>query len=155
MWRTEHDCGAIWRLLLSQEDAEELDRTLVGLAQNIELLGFGLTWKNIAIIIIVDGYSKMNPTVESYAYRKLHLLVPGVMRPTMNGDNVTCHWFERTVQLTKHKTVSAPYPPMQTVLCVKQRNGGKLNSHLWFFRGFCELVQPRYTVVRFTACTRV
>ena len=22
--------------------------------------------------------------------------------------------------------------------CVKFRNGGKLHSHLWFFRGFCE-----------------
>jgi len=32
-------------------------------------------------------------------------------------------------------------------LCAKHKNGGKLTSHLWFFAGFCELMQPKYTVL--------
>lgn len=27
------------------------------------------------------------------------------------------------------------------MFCVKDRNGGKLNSHLWFFTAFCKLLQ--------------
>lgn len=26
--------------------------------------------------------------------------------------------------------------------CVKYVNGKKLNSHLWFFKGFCEFLDP-------------
>jgi hypothetical protein len=29
----------------------------------------------------------------------------------------------------------------QIMFCVKDRNGGKLNSHLWFFTAFCKLLQ--------------
>ena len=29
-------------------------------------------------------------------------------------------------------------------LCSKFKNGGKLSSHLWFFRGFCETLTPKY-----------
>jgi chitin synthase len=31
--------------------------------------------------------------------------------------------------------------------CVKHRNAQKLNSHLWFFNGFCHLLQPKYTIL--------
>ncbi len=29
----------------------------------------------------------------------------------------------------------------------KNRNGGKLSSHFWFFSGFCEIFQPDYTIL--------
>ena len=31
--------------------------------------------------------------------------------------------------------------------CVKYRNAGKLSSHLWFFKGFCEEFQPHYCML--------
>ncbi len=31
--------------------------------------------------------------------------------------------------------------------CVKYANGKKLNSHLWFFRGFCDLLEPDYVML--------
>lgn len=31
--------------------------------------------------------------------------------------------------------------------CVKFENGKKLNSHLWFFKGFCELFNPDYCLL--------
>lgn len=37
---------------------------------------------------------------------------------------------------------------MQLVFALKETNGGKLHSHMWFFNAFCEPVQPKYTVVR-------
>ena len=40
------------------------------------------------------------------------------------------------------------YPPMQTLFCVKEHNGGKLDSHKWFFDAFCARMDPQYVVVR-------
>lgn len=31
--------------------------------------------------------------------------------------------------------------------CVKHKNGGKLTSHLWFFKGFCEVLKPQYCIL--------
>lgn len=28
------------------------------------------------------------------------------------------------------------------MLCIKQRNDGKINSHKWFFQGICNYIQP-------------
>ncbi|KRX06345.1 hypothetical protein PPERSA_04958 [Pseudocohnilembus persalinus] len=34
--------------------------------------------------------------------------------------------------------------PLTTFFCNKHLNGQKLSSHLWFFQGFCRLLQPKY-----------
>ncbi len=39
------------------------------------------------------------------------------------------------------------YPPMQILFALKEKNGGKLDSHLWFFHAFAEHLQPKYTVL--------
>lgn len=33
------------------------------------------------------------------------------------------------------------------VFAIKHINGGKLNSHLFLFRGFCQYLKPTYTVL--------
>jgi hypothetical protein len=43
------------------------------------------------------------------------------------------------------------YKPLQLALVVKEKNGGKLNSHLWFFSAFVKQLQPDYCVVRATS----
>lgn len=30
---------------------------------------------------------------------------------------------------------------------MKYKNRGKLNSHLWFFSGFCEYADPKYCIL--------
>ncbi len=39
------------------------------------------------------------------------------------------------------------YKPLQVALVIKEKNGGKLNSHLWFFAAFVKQLQPSYCVV--------
>ena len=36
------------------------------------------------------------------------------------------------------------YPMLNTVFAVKQKNKRKLNTHLWFFGGFCEMIKPKF-----------
>ena len=37
--------------------------------------------------------------------------------------------------------------PLQIIFCVKHYNKRKLNTHLWFFGGFCNEFQPKYTIL--------
>ncbi len=44
-------------------------------------------------------------------------------------------------------TIHRYYKPLQIALAVKEKNGGKLNSHLWFFSAFVKQLQPDYCMV--------
>jgi hypothetical protein len=34
--------------------------------------------------------------------------------------------------------------PFDVIFCIKEENGGKLNSHLWMFHGICPVLEPEY-----------
>ena len=57
------------------------------------------------------------------------------------------HLFEHTVQLSRHTSQDSYFAPVQMQFALKVRNGGKLNSHLWFMIGFCRQIQPRYVLL--------
>lgn len=37
--------------------------------------------------------------------------------------------------------------PITTSLVLKHKNKGKIESHLWFFKGFCQYLNPDYSVI--------
>mmetsp|Transcript_7780 Transcript_7780/g.6875 ORF Transcript_7780/g.6875 Transcript_7780/m.6875 type:complete len:139 (+) Transcript_7780:321-737(+) len=37
--------------------------------------------------------------------------------------------------------------PLDIHFVVKQENKGKIESHLWFFNGFCQLLNPEYATI--------
>ena len=54
------------------------------------------------------------------------------------------HLFEFSAQLREHESILKWFPPLQTMFALKERNGGKLDSHLWFFQAFANLLEPKY-----------
>ena len=36
-------------------------------------------------------------------------------------------------------------PRINFIFGVKHENAGKIESHLWFFRGLCNYIKPKYT----------
>jgi chitin synthase len=50
------------------------------------------------------------------------------------------HVFAGTFNFGKQKKLR----PMQVFFVVKQQNKRKLNTHLWFFGGFCKMFNPRF-----------
>lgn len=128
------------------EDDDELDRSLKGVASNLEALQrYRLSWENVLVVMLVDGRSKANPKTLKYMKEKLHIYDESMILERLNHSDVTMHMFERTVALPKHTAQNKYYPPLQLMLALKERNGGKLNSHLWYFAGFCKNVNPKYT----------
>jgi len=73
------------------------------------------------------------------------LFDPSIIRTMHHGRPVVVHLFERSVEMAKHTSQREYHYPLQVMLAVKERNGGKLNSHLWFFSGFCVQLNPKYT----------
>jgi hypothetical protein len=112
------------------------------------------------IIIVVDGREKMNKTMQEYFEKDLKVWDSDMVMMEHRNNAVTCHLFEKTVDLPKHSSQREYFKPLQIALAVKEKNGGKLNSHLWFFSAFVKQLQPDFCVVRRTAphpsapCTR-
>ena len=131
------------------EDASELKRTLLGLAENLDDLdAAGVSWHEMVVSIIVDGRYKASPDLLTYMEKELKCYDGELMKDTFRGEDVTMHLFERTVQLSKHTAQRTYYRPLQLIFALKERNGGKLNSHLWYFNAFCRQLTPKYTFVR-------
>jgi chitin synthase len=128
------------------EEAKELDFTLKhGICENIiNFASCGLqktiTWENIAVVIVSDGYQKVNKSTLQYAtdygFFDERLLYE------YKTPNVSMHLFEFTTQFEKSK--NKYFPPLQTIFAIKQHNGGKLDSHYWFFTAFCKQIDPTY-----------
>ena len=76
-----------------------------------------------------------------------HSYDPALVLPSFHGADVTMHIFEKTVELSRHASQREYYPPMQLMVGLKARNGGKLNSHLWFFTAICRQLSPEFVLV--------
>ena len=100
------------------------------------------------VFIIADGREKMNKSMVEFLEKDLKVWDSGMLLPEHRNNEVTCHLFEKTIDLPKHSSQREYYKPLQIALAVKEKNGGKLNSHLWYFSAFVKQLQPDYCVVR-------
>ncbi|RHY33381.1 hypothetical protein DYB32_001667 [Aphanomyces invadans] len=131
------------------EDGEELKGTLTGLAQGIRYMckEYGDDyWKHVAVAVVSDGRTKASPSCLEYL-NSLGSFDEEIMTVTSLGVDTHMHLFESTVQLVETKNYEKYYPPLQLIYALKEHNGGKLNSHLWFFNAFAEQLNPTYTVL--------
>ncbi len=69
----------------------------------------------------------------------------------LHAHNVIhCFWREGVVDFgfeESDKEIVEGAVGMNFVFAIKHNNGGKLNSHLFFFRGFCGLLDPEYATL--------
>lgn len=134
-------------ITMYNEHADELKRSLRGVADNLDQLEPALLWEEFAVCIVVDGRHKMSKSVLQFAEKELKLFDPDLVKVEHNGAPVTAHIFEKSVELAKHTSQREYFKPLQMILCIKERNGGKLNSHLWYFSAFCRQLQPKFWCV--------
>ena len=128
------------------EEGDELRRSLTGIASNLTALqAVGLHWSEIAVLIIIDGREKVNCTMID-ELTGLSLFDGSLLKESHHGRPVVLHLFERTVELPRHATQRLYFPPLQIALAIKEKNGGKLNSHLWAFTAFASSLNPKYVL---------
>ncbi|KAG0302402.1 Chitin synthase, class 2 [Dissophora globulifera] len=122
------------------------------------------SWQKVVICIVADGRRHMNPMILK-VLAAMGCWQEGVAKNQVNGKAVQAHVFEYSTQVSvdsklqlKGQTIKNKnkhhYPPIQIVLCLKERHTKKLNSHRWFFNALCPLLQPRITLLT-TAGTKI
>jgi cellulose synthase/poly-beta-1,6-N-acetylglucosamine synthase-like glycosyltransferase len=138
------------------EDDQELDGTLRGICENLknfpEYDDIAVSWQEVAVAVISDGRTKANKKTLEYA-ASVGVYDQDIMykygnpgqKPWGATWDTYMHMFEFSVQMREDMNFEKCYPPLQTIFGLKERNGGKLDSHLWFFNAFANHLNPKYT----------
>lgn len=136
------------------EDVKNFRDTMMGITENLDAFKrAGVPEKEICCIIIVDG---IKPFLETYNKQQqffsqffdqqkikdffhvddcLDCKIPDEL-----DEDEFAHCFMQNAMFDDHHN-------LQLILCVKQKNRRKLNTHLWFFGGFCEMFNPNYVML--------
>ncbi|KAI4136575.1 MAG: hypothetical protein L6R39_007723, partial [Caloplaca ligustica] len=141
-----------------------LSRTLHGIVQNIRDIvnlnytGFwnmgGPAWQKIVVCVICDGVDPCDTDVLD-VLATIGVYQDGIMREDVDGRETVTHIFEYTTQLsvTAKQELLRPLdddpstiPPVQMILCLKQHNSQKINSHRWLFWGFGRILNPEVVI---------
>ncbi|TMW60216.1 hypothetical protein Poli38472_000258 [Pythium oligandrum] len=136
-------------ITMYNEEGSELKGTLTGIARNLQYMSevWGeRAWENVAIAVVSDGRTKASASCLDFL-TSVGAFDEEIMTVTSVGVDVQMHLFESTIQLVRDDNFEAYYPPIQLIYALKENNGGKLNSHLWFFNAFSEQLLPTYTVL--------
>ncbi|KAI9655239.1 MAG: Chitin synthase, class 1 [Alyxoria varia] len=141
------------------EEDELFARTMVGVIKNIEYMCSRTSsktwgneaWKKIVVCVVSDGRAKINPRTRS-VLAAMGVYQEGIAKQQVNGQDVTAHIYEYTTQMTvdiKKSVVSVKKGtvPVQMMLCLKEKNQKKINSHRWFFQGFGPVLNPNICVL--------
>ena len=138
------------------EDKNNFKDTMYGVMENLKNFQIdGLDPKLIGCIIIVDGIRPFSQTFKkpdqnpffSNFFDEQMIKNRFKTEDTINGiplgeNQEIAHCFSTNTDLGLDG-----YPELQLVFCVKQKNKRKLNTHLWFFGGFCEMIKPKFVML--------
>lgn len=151
----ETKCKFLIVVAMYNESAEHFVNTMTGVNDNLKYFAEkGIDIEEIACIVIVDG---IRPFLETYNREKIFFSqffdedqvkekfqvddMKNCKIPNQGEMDEFAHIFSQQV------TFGGNSLPLQLIMCVKQFNKRKLNTHLWFFGGFCELLNPEYVML--------
>lgn len=151
----ETKCQFLIVVTMYNESAEHFSNTMIGVNENLnEFYNAGIDPKQVTCIMIVDG---IKPFMETYTKQKdffSQFFNEDMIKTSFKVSDVRdckipkqqefdefAHCFSQSVCFG-----SSPHP-LNFIMCVKQFNKRKLNTHLWFFGGFCEMFQPTYVML--------
>ncbi|KAL8857993.1 MAG: hypothetical protein Q9178_005453 [Gyalolechia marmorata] len=146
------------------ESKSMLSRTLHGVMRNIrditnlkssEFWNKGApAWQKVVVCLICDGIDSLDKNVLD-VLATIGVYQDQVMRKDVNGKDSVAHIFEYTTQLsvTANQQLVRPLadgpsviPPVQMLLCIKQHNSKKINSHRWLFNAFGRILNPNVVI---------
>lgn len=149
-------CDFLIEVSMYNEGVKNFTDTLGGICDNLNsFYEVGIEPSRIACIIIVDGirpfystYQRQKTFFEQFFVEDLikeRFSVADIRNsklPDETDEDEFAHCFMQRIILdnySKHE--------LQMIFCVKQKNKRKLNTHLWFFGGFCEFIQPKFVML--------
>jgi chitin synthase len=148
------------------EESHEMNDTLQAVCDNLEYMqtqikpGSRPIWQQASIIIVSDGRTKMNKGTKQWMTEH-GMFDEDAMTVYEQGlpSQPQMHVFENTSQLENRNQGGGGFmssmfqtnkefrDPLQIVFGLKENNGGKQHSQLWFFYAFCTQLNPKYCVL--------
>ncbi len=145
------------------EPGHTLTSTLQAIAANVaNLERKNWSWENVLVLIVVDGLEKASSSLLKVAEEKMGLMHSSAINGQAFRNKTVVHLFEATRDVDisgdilptrahrKHRMKTAngakTKQRVQFALCLKARNGGKLNSHMWGMLGVARLLNPKYVM---------
>ncbi|OHW99241.1 chitin synthase 1 [Colletotrichum incanum] len=122
----------------------------------------GPAWQKIVLCVAMDGIEPCDKVVLDHL-ATVGVYQDGILKKEVAGRETVAHIFEYTTQLsiTPYQQLirpidDGPYslPPVQIILCLKQKNSGKINSNRWFLNAFGRILNPE-VVVHIDTGTRI
>ncbi|GJJ07586.1 Chitin synthase, class 7 [Clathrus columnatus] len=112
-------------------------------------------WHRITVALICDGLDPMDKSVLDIL-ATVGLYQDGVMKKEVDGKPTVGHIFEYTTQVSVDTTPQLILPhgddpnnlvPVQMILCIKQKNQKKINSHRWLFNAIGKMLNPEICIL--------
>lgn len=142
------------------ESRDEYENTIYGIHENLKTFKkAGICNEDIAVIVLMDGIKKVDPSmkeifkeqdsVKNIPERKTLTFREKVFDNPNNEEFAkyprdSCYMYQVNMKPEAQNDEDDDFNYLNVFLCCKLENAGKLSSHLWFFRGFCEMFNPDY-----------
>lgn len=163
------DYGRETELLIAityySEDKVLTARTLYGVMKNVHNICADAKskfwnrgsppWQRIVVSIVMDGIEPCRKDVLD-TLATMGIYQDGIMKKSINDNKTVAHIFEYTSQVCVSPDLELlrpsgdskyTIPPIQYILCIKQENAKKINSHRWLFNGFGRILNPNICVL--------
>jgi hypothetical protein len=93
-------------------------------------------------MVFLKQFMDLNLISEKFNSATIEPILRQELTSESNIDPEVAHCFQSVVV-----TDETEFEPMQLVCVVKHFARRKLNSRMWFFKGFCEAINPKYCIV--------
>ncbi|WFC98122.1 chitin synthase [Malassezia yamatoensis] len=146
-------------LTMYNEDERLFVRTMHGVMQNIAYLCklknsrvWGPDgWKHITVCLVADGRHQVSSRTLS-VLATMGVYQEGVAKNSVRGQPVEAHLYEYTAQISvdhsmRLRSKERGIVPVQIVLCIKEHNRKKINSHRWCFNAFGPILEPNIYIL--------
>ena len=144
----DHEVDIFIVVTMYNEGRDELSRTIHGICENLATFHSQTHdeefWRRIVVCIVSDGRAKANQQALLYATELGFFSREAVAHQVENYDGTGMHLFESVVNVPKAASLNATFPPLNVMFALKENNGGKINSHWWFFQAFADQIKPKY-----------
>ena len=141
------------------ETRDEYENTIFGIHENLKVFKeAGICNEDIAVVVLMDGIKKLDASMKEI-FKEEDALKEIPEKKTLayrekifdNEKNPEFAKFRRDTVYMYQMNIKPEsgneddeFNYLNVFVCCKLENAGKLSSHLWFFRGFCEMFNPDY-----------
>lgn len=149
------NCEILIVVAMYNESSEHFNNTMLGINQNLaDFRKAGVDTEKIACIVIIDGIKAYLDLVKHERDFFGEYFKDDKVKQFFNVEDITkcklpnqdetdefAHCFSQS------RSFGNCTIPLKIIFCVKHLNKRKLNTHLWFFGGFCAEFQPTYVIL--------